>query len=126
MVPPDVAPLNSLNWAWIAAGAALPPLIALLAALPFWRSGQMTLGSIAGTAVIFAAAVGLILREYVDMDRVVRQCLDAGVVCWPDPSPFTRCAIYAFIGLIQVFALFSLSLFVEERVRRRDYSPEWR
>jgi hypothetical protein len=37
-----------------------------------------------------------------------------------------RYAIYAFIALIEVFALFTLSLRVEQRIRNRDYAPEWR
>jgi hypothetical protein len=78
-----------------------------------------------GTAVLFATAIGLILREYVELDRLTQQCLDAGAVCWPQPSAFTRFAIYAFIALIEVFALFSLSLVIEERVRRRNYAREW-
>ena len=68
----------------------------------------------------------LILREYVEIDRLAQECIDAGDVCFPVPSAFTRFALYAFIGLGQVIALFSLSLFVEERARRREYSPEWR
>ena len=39
---------------------------------------------------------------------------------------FTRFAIYAFIGLTEVIALFSLSIVVEDRARRRHYAPEWR
>ena len=35
-------------------------------------------------------------------------------------------AIYAFIGLLEVIALFSLSLVVDGRKRRRQYAPEWR
>ena len=68
----------------------------------------------------------MIWREHVELDRIVKACLDAGTVCWPRPAAFTRFAIYAFIGLIEVFILFSLSLRVEERIRRRDYAPEWR
>jgi hypothetical protein len=75
--------------------------------------------------VIFGSALGLILREYVVLDRITKACLDAGDVCWPQPSAFTRFAIYAFIGLIEVFALFTFSLKFEERVRRRDYDTEW-
>lgn len=126
MTPPDLPLLNTLSWYWIVVGLTLPPVFGVLAAYPFWRIGQMTFGSIVGTAVIFASAVGLILREYVEMDRVTRQCLEAGVVCWPEPSAFTRCAIFAFIGLIEVFALFSVGLMIDERVRRRSYAPEWR
>ena len=55
-----------------------------------------------------------------------RRCLDAGYACWPEPSAFTRYAIYAFIGLFEVFAVFMWSLRVERRIRNRDYAPEWR
>jgi hypothetical protein len=118
-------PINELNWFWIALALTVPPVVGVLVALPFWRSNQMTFGSIVGTTVIFGAAIGLILREYVELDRVTQQCLDAGSVCWPNPSAFTRFAIYAFIGLIEVFALFSVGLKIEERVRRRGYAREW-
>jgi hypothetical protein len=118
--------VTGLNWLWISVAMTLPPLAGVLVALPFWRKGQTTFGSIVGTAVIFGAAVGLIPREYVEIDRLTTQCLDAGIVCWPAPSAFTRFAIYAFIALIQVFALFTLSLRADEWHRRRDYAPEWR
>ncbi|MGH8639063.1 MAG: hypothetical protein ACREUZ_18165, partial [Burkholderiales bacterium] len=62
----------------------------------------------------------------VEVDVLTQQCLDAGMVCWPEPSAFTRFAIYAFIGLVEVFALFTISLVFEERVRRRGYAREWR
>jgi hypothetical protein len=115
-----------LSWFWIVLEATLAPVMAVLVAWPFWRKRQMIFGSITGTALIFASAIALILREYVELDRLEQQCLDAGNVCFPDPSAFTRFAIYAFIALVEVFALFSLSLVVEERIRRRDYAPEWR
>jgi hypothetical protein len=118
--------VNTLNWNWITLAATVPPLLALCLALPLWRKGQTILGSIAGTVVIFGSAIGLILREYVELDHLTQACLDAGTVCWPVPSAFTRFAVYAFIGLVEVFALFTLSLMVEERMRRRNYSPEWR
>ena len=105
--------------------AILPLLLGVLVSFPLWRAMQMTLGNIAGTAVIFGFAMALIMREYVVLDRITKACLDAGDVCWPQPSAFTRFAIYAFIGLIEVFALFTFSLKFEERVRRRDYAREW-
>lgn len=103
-----------------------PPAVSLLAAYPFWRKGGMIFGNIVGTAIIFGTAFSLIMREYVEIDRAVQACLDDGNVCWPVPGAFTRFAIYAFIGLAEVFALFTLSLAVEKRVRDRDYAPEWR
>jgi ABC-type branched-subunit amino acid transport system permease subunit len=117
--------MNDLNWFWITLAVTVPPLVGVLVAFPFWRTGQVTFGSIVGTAIIFGSAIALILREHVELDRLAQQCIDAGQVCWPVPSAFTRFAIYAFIALIQVFALFFLSLIVDERNRRRNYAPEW-
>jgi len=106
--------------------AIAPPLVGVLVALPCWRNSQFILGNIAGTAVIFGSAMALILRESVELDSISRKCLDAGYACFPSPSAFTRYAIYAFIALIEVFALFTASLKVEEKIRRRGYDPEWR
>ena len=117
--------VDELSWAWIVFACTVPTLLAVLVAIPFWRKGQPTFGSIVGTAVIFGSAIALILREYAVLDRVVQACLDEGTVCFPEPSAFTRFAIYAFIGLIEVFALFTLSLIVDERMRRRNYAREW-
>jgi hypothetical protein len=117
--------VDALSWSWIALALTLPPLGGTAVAFLFWRTRQMTFGSIVGTAVIFGSAIALILREHVELDRWSQACLDVGDVCWPAPSAFTRYAIYAFIALIQVFALFSLGLVVDERRRSRDYAPEW-
>lgn len=118
--------MHRLNWFWIALELTVTPLLALLVTYPFWRKGAIIFGNIAGTAVIFGSAFALIMREYVEIDRVVQACLADGTVCFPEPSAFTRFAIYASIGLIEVFALFSLSLAVERRMSNRDYAPEWR
>jgi hypothetical protein len=118
--------VNQLNWHYIALALTVPPVLGLLVAFPFWWKGRMTFGNIVATGVVFASSIGLILREYVELDRLTQDCIDAGTVCWPVPSAFTRFAVYAFIGLFEVIVLFSLSLFVEERARRRAYAPEWR
>ncbi len=118
--------VNELSWHWMALMSTAPPLVAALVAIPIWRTKQMILGNLAGTAVIFGSALAMILRESIEVDRVTRTCLDAGYTCWPDPSAFTRYAIYATIGLVEVFALFSVSLKVEEKIRQRGYAPEWR
>ena len=106
--------------------ATVPPVVGVLVAIPIWRTKQMILGNLAGTAVIFGSAMAMIVRESIEIDRVTRQCLDAGFTCWPNPTAFTRYAIYATIGLVEVFALFYASLKVEEAIRRRGYAPEWR
>ena len=66
------------------------------------------------------------MREHIELDRVSQSCLDRGFTCFPDPSAFTRFAIYAFIALFEVMVLFTLSLGVEAKLRRRGYAPEWR
>jgi hypothetical protein len=118
--------LSGLNAFWIALALTLPPLAAVAAAWPFWRTGHVIFGNIVGTVIIFGAAIGLIMREHLELDSLVRACLDRGVTCWPEPSAFTRFAIYAFIGLFEVIVLFSVSLRVEGNIRRRGYAPEWR
>ena len=117
---------TSLNWYWITMQLTVPPVLGLLVTLPFWRRAEMIFGNILGSAVILASAIGLIFREYVEVDRAVQSCIDAGTTCWPEPSAFARFAIYASIGLGEVFLLFTVSLAVERRIRNRDYAPEWR
>jgi hypothetical protein len=118
--------IDHVSWNWIAFMVIGPALIALMIAYPFWRTSEATLGNIAGSIIIFGTAFAMIWREHVALDRIVQGCLDQDTTCWPSPSAFTRFAIYAFIGLFQVFGLFTLSLRVEEKHRRRDYAPEWR
>ena len=118
--------MNELSWRWIALLVVAAPPAGMLVAYPFWRKREMVFGNLVGTAAIFAAAMALILRESVEITRVTQACLDAGYTCWPEPSAFTRYAIYAFVALIEVFILFGLSLNVENRIRNRDYAPEWR
>ena len=104
----------------------VPPVAGVLVAFPFWRKREMILGNLAGTIVIFGTAIALILRESVELERLSQACLDAGFVCWAEPSAFMRYALYAVIGLVEVFALFTISLKIEERIRNRAYAPEWR
>jgi hypothetical protein len=115
-----------LSWYWIGLELTAAPMLGLLAAFPFWRKGGMIFGNIVGTAVIFGWAFALIFREHAELDRAVQNCFAEGRVCWPEPGAFTRFAVYAFIALAEVCALFLLSLVVERRMRDRDYAPEWR
>lgn len=100
------------------------PFAAAAAAL-LWRRNETILGNLAGAGVIFGSALVFILRESAALDRLTQQCLDAGFTCWPQPSAFSRYAIYATIGLLEVSGLFLVSLTVERRMRRRHYAPEW-
>jgi hypothetical protein len=102
--------MNGLNWFWIIVAAVAPAFAGMLVAYPIWRMTQPILGNLAGSAVIFGVGIALIMREHVELDRQVQACLGQGFTCWPDPSAFTRYAIYAGIALVQVMALFSVSL----------------
>lgn len=118
--------MTELNWGWIAIALTAPTLAGLLVAALIWRTDQIMLGNLAGTAVALGSAMGFILREQAEIGQVVNACLEAGTTCFPEPSAFIRFAIYACIGMAQVFLLFTLSLRVETQIRRRDYAPEWR
>src|SRR3954471_5122285 len=119
------AMIDRLNWPWIALMCTVPLPVAAAVASLLWRRTESILGNLAGTLIIFGSALGFILRESVVLNLLTRECLDAGDTCWPHPSAFSRYAIYAAIGLLEVIALFLLSLHVERRMRRRRYAPEW-
>ncbi len=118
--------MSGLSWFWIGLQLAMPPAVGWLIAWLFWRIDQPIFGNLAGSGVLFGSAFALIMREHVEIDRAVRQCLDQGFTCWPEPSAFTRFAIYASIGMLEVIALFASSLSVEAKRRRRGYDPQWR
>jgi hypothetical protein len=118
--------MTSLSWRWIAVMLTGPPLVGGLVAFLIWQTRQYLIGNLAGATVIFGSALALILRESVELNHLIQSCLDAGYTCWPEPSAFTRYAVYAFIGLFEVFGVFVWSLRVETRVRNRNYAPEWR
>ena len=118
--------MAGLSWYWIVVELTALPLAALIVAFPLWRKQQFIFGNLAATALIFAAGIALILREHVELDRLVQECLDAGTVCWPEPGAFTRFAVYASIALVEIFMVFSLSLRVERRTHEREYAAAWR
>ena len=118
--------MRELSWYWIAFALTVPNVLGALVAYPIWLKSQPILGNLAGTVVIFGVAIGLIGREHLELERAAQQCLEQGFVCWPVPSAFSRYAIYAFIALVEVMILFSISLRVERKVRSRGYAPEWR
>ena len=119
--------MAALNWYWIGISLIVPPLVGGAVAYPFWKKDQAIFGNIFGTVIIFTAAFALIMREHIELDRLIRECVEAGgEICSPEPSAFSRFGVYACIALFQVIVLFSLSLKVDEKTRRRGYAPEWR
>ena len=118
--------IDHLNWHWIWWSMTAPLVGGFALAWPLWLRKQPIFGNLVGTAVTFGWGIAMILREHIELDRLVQQCFADGVVCFPAPSAFTRFAIYAFIALVETVIVFSVSLTVETRVRRRGYAPEWR
>ena len=116
--------MTQLSWFWIGLAATVPAVLAALVAFLFWRKRAVMLGNSFGTAVIFTAVIASIGREYNEIQRFVGHCVK--LPCAVHPDPFTRFAIYGFIGIFQIAGLFVVSLRLEERARRRSFSPEWR
>ena len=111
---------------WITLSATIPMLVAVAAAVPFWRRGVGLYGSIIGTGIIFGAAIGFVLREGVEIEQLMARCHEIGKVCPIRPERFTRFAVYGFIGLFQTLALFLIDLRLAERFARRPFAPDWR
>ena len=114
-----------MSWFWIAIALTVPTAMAFLVALPFWRKGSHMMGNVIGSGVIFIAVILLFGREYVTLAQLRESCTRAGVACSIRPDDFIRYAIYGSIGFVEVFALFGVSLTLEERLRRRERSPGW-
>ena len=68
--------MQGLNWGWIGFEAGALPLLAILVAYPFWRNASFIFGNIVGSMLICSAAIALILREFVEVDRVVQACIE--------------------------------------------------
>ena len=118
--------MDHLNWYWIWWSMTAPLTGGLAVAWPLWLRKQPIFGNLLGTVVTFGWGIAMILREHVQLDRAVQRCFDEGTICFPRPGAFTRFAIYAFIALVETVIVFSISLTVEQRLRRRGYAPEWR
>jgi len=116
-----------LSPVWLGVAGTLPIALGLLVAWPLWTRRQEAIGNIAGATLIFMVTIGMITREWLSLEQVrIAKCPDPDTFCPPDPGNFTKFAIYGFIGLAQVFALFMISLNVERRIRNRGVAPEWR
>jgi hypothetical protein len=60
------------------------------------------------------------------IQKILLKCVAAGRPCTVHAAPFARFAVYGFIGMLDVMALFVLSLWIEEKRRKRLLAPEWR
>jgi hypothetical protein len=108
-----------MNLSWLGLAIVLPIVAALLIARPLWvRQARDEMGSIAGAAVVLLFTVLQIAREFAEIMAIQTRCDSDGRACHFEPEPFTRYAMYAGIGMLQVFVVFVVGLRVEERARR--------
>ena len=115
---------------WMTAAFAVPTIIGLLVAVPFWftRTGAIV-GNVIAAAVIFAAVLALIGREFIAIDRVRQQCAEAELGCRDMVSTadaFTRYAAYGLIGLLDTALIFTCHSRFEHKRSRSRYAKEWR
>ena len=111
-----------MHTVWIGVASTLPLFVALLAAWPIWARGVGDeIGSIAGAGVIFVFVIVFIGREFAEIQTLQEQCRAANIGCRFVPAPFTRYAIYAIVGMAEVFAVFVVGLWAEERRRRKRH-----
>ena len=68
--------MNGLSWGWIALMVTAPPIAGLLVAYPCWKKSQPILGNLAGTAVIFGAALALFMASLSVEEKVRRSGYD--------------------------------------------------
>ena len=112
---------DRLSFAMVASAAAIPLTLAVLAAWPLWkRHVRDEMGSILGAFIAFACAIGFIAREFGQVLRTSKRCVELGVICRFEPSDFTRYAIFAGIAMAQVFVLFLVGASIEARHRRSN------
>jgi len=110
---------DRMSLLWILAATLAPIGVALLVAWPMWRRRVTDEGgAVAGAAIVFAFSVAFIAREFGHVLNVSGECQARQVACPFQPEAFTRYALYAGIGMLQVFAVFIVGLSVEERLRR--------
>lgn len=113
-----------MNLTWVIVASLAPVTAALAVAWPFWkRRVADEIGSIAGSAVVLCCALGFFAREFAEVMAFHNTCLAAGKACHFSPEPFTRYAIYAGIGMLQVFVVFVVGLRAQERGRGSSPPP---
>ena len=104
----------------------MPIAAGFLAALLFWSTRHGMMGNIVGSGFVLAGAVMAIYREAATMMATRSECARLQTPCRFTPDDFTRHAIYAGIAFFQIFLLFMIGLFFEERQRRRQRAKAWR
>jgi len=115
-----------IDWRLIAIALTIPPMLAVLTALPFWRRNISTYGAVTGTGLLALAALAFFLWDGITVTRTIAACDVAGVPCPVRPGVFVRFAIFGFIAMGQGMLLFVIDLRLERRRQQREFASEWR
>src|SRR5262245_56483438 len=107
----------TMSWLWIGIAFAAPTLLAILVAAPIWWQGDATVANVVGSGVAGLSIVLLILRENSMLVSIRLECATINLPCHIVPNDFTRFAIYAGIGFIDIMLVFLIGLRFEERRR---------
>ena len=117
---------DTLSWAWVAAAIVIPLTLAAAIAWPLWGRVDDSMGSITGAFVVLVFGVAFVARELIHIQRLTYRCIALETVCRFYPQPFTRFFIYGAIAMLQVFLLFAVGGYIEDRIRNRSFATEWR
>jgi hypothetical protein len=115
-----------LSWYWLGLAMVVPTAAGFAIALPFWFARHATFGNVVGSGVMLLGALLSIGREFQALRALREAAVKTGHAWHPVPDEFTRYAIYAGIGFAEVFLLFTVSIWVDEAIRRRGRARAWR
>ena len=115
-----------MSWYWIGLALVVPTAAGFAIALPFWWSRYTTIGNVIGSGAIFVGTLLAISREFMALRALREAGIKSGHAFHAAPDDFTRYAIYAGIGFAEVFLLFTVSIWVDEAIRRRGRAKAWR
>jgi hypothetical protein len=102
----------------------LPLLVAVPVAVLLWTRRQVTVGTVAGAGILLFGALVFGGVEYVDNVRFRLNCELRGALCGPShPSDFVKISIFGVIAMMQVMALFVVSMIVERRMTAATTTP---
>lgn len=91
----------------------IPTALGVAAAFAFWLKRRILLGNAVGSGVIAAVMVLFILQRFATFSAAPA----------PTGDPISPMLILALLGWLDVFLVFLISGFVEDRVKKRIINP---
>jgi hypothetical protein len=107
-----------VNWYRIAAASTVPIVVAAPIIAFCWQKRRVMTGTLLGSGVFFLGFVFFAAWDFAEALNYARPITD--------PSEFTKIAVYGFVAMLQVMALFLVSQATEKRIRDSERDPVWR